>query len=250
MYSKYPISLVVSDIEGCLSDGKGIQLDLATLNKIQNFNICSKCSNHPPLTLCSGRSQPFVEAFSQILAVTNPCICENGAILYDPISDQSVIHPAISEVHYQNIKELRRLLEKDIKREIPHKIEPGKEICISINPEGSPEQYENQVIILYEKLSLYVDHTYFEITHSASAVDITPRDINKGAGLKLLCDYNNIPQKNILGIGDTIGDLPFLRLVGMTAVPANAHRQLVDMADYVSTESAAAGVLDILTTLT
>ena len=57
--------------------------------------------------------------------------------------------------------------------------EPGKEICISLNP---PNQMSIEDLNKEAKRKLKRYLEFLEITHSSSAVDITPKGINKASG--------------------------------------------------------------------
>lgn len=240
------IFLIISDIEGCISPNKGQPLALDALAQIQAHNKLAQSGKAIPLTLCSGRPQPFIEAFVQMLAVSWPCICENGAFLYDPVSDRLLRHPDITDEHIYNLKELKFLLEKEVQLKVPHRIEPGKEICISLNPFAEPKDYGTHIRKLFEQVSQYVNPELFFIAHSASAVDITPKGIDKAAGIKFLSEVMNISLEQMLGIGDTKGDLPFLRIVGFSAAPNNAHEVVRNKVNYVSPYVHAYGVVDII----
>ena len=244
--NKAKISLIVCDIEGCISPGKGRPLDLTPLTQIKRHNQCAQKGEAIPLILCSGRPQPFIEAFAQMLDVTWPCICENGAFLYDLRTDRLIRHPDITKEHIQDLKELKSLLEFEVQPKIPHKIEPGKEICISLNPIAEPENYSAKIKKLFEQVSQYVNPELFFITHSASAVDITPKGIDKAAGLHFLSEQMDIPLEQMLGIGDTAGDLSFLRIVGCSAAPSNANEVVHKEVDYVSSQPHAYGVFEII----
>jgi len=241
-----PPQLIVSDIEGCISPAKGHPLELDSLARLQAYNRHSAASGLPPLTLCSGRPQPFVEAFAQMLAVRAPCVCENGALLFDPRADVWLLHPAITSGHLERLAELKTRLERDVAVLIPHRREPGKEVCISLNPIAPPDEYADRIHGLYEALSAYVDSEFFEMTHSASAVDITPKGIDKGAGVRFLSERMGVPLAAMLGIGDTRGDLPFLRLLGATAAPANGQVELDEVISYKAGRPSAGGVCEIL----
>ena len=250
MKSSKTISIIISDIEGCISPNKGEPLALDALAQIQGHNRLAESGKAPPLTLCSGRSQPFVEAFAQMLAVTQPCICENGAVLYDPPTDRLLRHPGITDETIRNLKELYSLLENEIQVKSPHRVEPGKEICISLNPVADPKDYHKYLKELFEYVSQYVDTRLFSIVHSASAVDITPKGIDKAAGVRFLSEITDIPLQQMLGIGDSPGDLPLLRLVGYSAAPANASRIVCGEVTYVSTYAHAYGLVDIISKAT
>ena len=243
------IRLIVSDIEGCLSSGKGLFLDLGTLQRIQEYNQQANKGANSPLALCTGRSQPFAEAFCQMLGIVMPCVCENGAFIYDPVRDISVRNPAITERHIAAQKEFVRVLESGLAKEYPHRREPGKEICISLNPDVSKEYYAEEIPRLYEQVKNFIDPALFAVTHSASAVDITPAGIDKASGIRFLAELTGIPLQEMAGIGDTIGDLPFLKITGISAAPANCTAVIRDSVDYVSQKSAAEGVVDIITCL-
>jgi len=243
------IHLIVSDIEGCLSRGKGLPLDLGTLQRIQQYNQQAYKGTNSPLALCTGRSQPFTEVFCQMLGIVMPCVCENGALIYDPVRDVSIRNPAITERHIAAQKEFVRVLESSLAREYPHRREPGKEICISLNPETPKEQYAEEIPRLYEQIRKLIDPSLFAITHSASAVDITPAGIDKASGARFLAELTGIPLNEMAGIGDTVGDLPFLKITGLSAAPANCTSVIRNSVDYVSQKPAAEGVLDIISCL-
>lgn len=244
-----PIRLIVSDIEGCISAGKGLILDLDTLQIIQEYNQSANNRTNIPLALCTGRSQPFAEAFCQMLGIVMPCVCENGAFIYDPVRDVSIRNPAITARHIAAQKEFVGTLESKIAKEHPYRREPGKEICISLNPDVSKEHYAEEIPRLYEQVKSVIDSTLFTVTHSASAVDITPAGIDKASGVRFLAELTGIHLQEMAGIGDTIGDLPFLKITGMSAAPANCTAVIRDSVDYVSQKSAAEGVIDIITRL-
>lgn len=250
MLNKTKISLIVCDIEGCISPGKGRPLGFTPLTQIEMHNQRAQKGDAIPLILCSGRPQPFIEAFAQMLGVNWPCICENGAFLYDLDTDRSIRHPDITKEHIQDLKVLKNLLEFEVQPKIPHKVEPGKEICISLNPIAEPKNYSAKIKKLFEQVSHYVDSELFFITHSASAVDITPKGIDKAAGLHFLSEQMDIPLEQMFGIGDAAGDLPFLRIVGCSAAPANANEVVYKEVDYVSSQPHAYGVFEIISKIT
>ena len=239
-------SLIVCDIEGCLSPGKGYPLNLTALAEIQDHNRRARAGNEIPLVLCTGRPQAFVEVFCQILDVHLPCVCENGAFLYDSREDRMLRNPNITGAQIDALEELSLFLETVIMDVLPHRREPGKEICISLNPEAPPEYYADRIGLLFERVRANVSPELFTVTHSASAVDITPRGIDKASGVRFLSDMLNVPPEEMLGIGDSTGDMPFLMITGLAAAPSNASESVKAMVDYASTQPESLGVLDIL----
>jgi hydroxymethylpyrimidine pyrophosphatase-like HAD family hydrolase len=79
-----------------------------------------------------------------------------------------------------------------------------------------------------------------------TSVDIVLDGIDKGAGVEWLARETGIPLAHIAGIGDSSGDLPFLRRVGSSAAPANATDDVKRATQYVSPFENGRGVVDIL----
>lgn len=232
--------LFLFDIEGCLSLGKGKALSLEPLSKIKDI-ISSNLNSG--FALCTGRSQPFVEVFCQLLGITLPCVCENGAYLYDPLTDEVYINPLISRKRMLLIKGITSFLESNLDGEVNYKIEPGKDICVSLNPKVKNDK---AIFLLYDEVVKVIDLGSFNVTHSASAVDITPVGIDKASGVQFLSSYIKVDFKDMIGVGDTKGDLPFLQLVGKSAAPANATEDVKKVVDFIAPSDEAYGALEII----
>ena len=81
---------------------------------------------------------------------------------------------------------------------------------------------------------------------SVSCVDVTPAGIDKGAGARWVSAQTGIALAAMGGIGDSISDLAFLRLVARSGAPANASPAVRRAVERVSAESNGAGVIDLL----
>jgi len=239
------IDLIVSDIDGCLTSGKAEPLDLARLEDLRCYNRSTVDTGLPPLSLCTGRPQPYVEVFCQILSIQHPCICENGALLYDPQKDCTIYHPDIDPELASSINTLKTLLIENVSPILPFTIEPGKDICLSINPAHNSHA-ASSVTELFEIVTNLATDFNVNVTHSKSAVDITPKGIDKGAGLAFLSTYVGVPTSRIAGIGDSAGDRPFLSIAKYSAAPANADTEIKSIVDYASHLAHLAGVIDII----
>jgi hydroxymethylpyrimidine pyrophosphatase-like HAD family hydrolase len=235
-------NLIVCDIEGCLSPAKGERLSLLDLHALQLALLEPDALS---FVLCTGRPQPFVEAYSQMLGLQKASVAENGAYLFDPVKDRIILNPLMSEQQLLDIRYMKQHL-ADLIPGVEFRVEPGKEVCISLNPVGNLENYPEEVVTLYERVRNGLSDKSVFITHSASAVDITPNGIDKGSGVKFLAEYLDMDLSQMLGIGDTQGDMPFLELVGQSAAPANATGVVRQYVDYVSSHKDAAGVVDIV----
>ena len=229
----------IVDIDGCITAGKGHSMDLSLLADLTTL-IRTKRLN---FFLCTGRSAPYAEAITQLLSLSQTCICENGAYLYHPKSDGIEYHPLITaEVLTALIKVRQRLLAPEFKQVA--RFELGKEICLSFNP------INGTVYPLYQTIKAHLEKEclldVLSIQHSNSAVDITPKGIDKGSSLRLLAQDKGFSLDSVIAIGDSEGDLPFMKLAGFSACPSNASNACKLQAAYISRFNSTAGVIDII----
>lgn len=238
------IKLIVCDIEGCLTPGKGKPLNLDALAAIKQYNRESKKQAQvPPITLCTGRSLPYVEAMMQAIDGYIPAISENGAGLYYPAEDDYRIHPLITPQTKKQMAEAKNVIHEEIINNFNAKFEWGKDFVISVNP-PSDISIEEFFKIVHDNLKMH--NIDLNVTHSASAVDITPKGIDKFSGLKLLLEKLQLDSEDVAGIGDTRGDFPVLKNVGFSAAPNNATDEVKQIVNYVSDYENGNGVVDII----
>ena len=236
-------TLVVCDIDGCLNSGKLEPLDLPVLSAISK-RISSLRDQQVGFTLCTGRPQPYAEAFSKILGITLPVICENGALLYHPEQDRSDVF--VDDWQIEGIRQLERALKNLPWYGNGMELEPGKVASLSLS--GSKilnmthRQLDEKTAELKEQFTIYPQAW----THSSTAIDVTPQGIDKGTGLDRMQASIGFEQGQLIGIGDSSGDLPFLSRVTRIYCPANAAQCVLDIADVVAQSVFAGGVLKLL----
>src|SRR5947209_12603323 len=245
------IKLVVSDIEGCLNLNEHTY-DLEALSWMKAANKLAREDNPIPfITVCSGRQHAFVEAISKIISSTLPVVFENGCGLYFPthsLYEEYAWHPLLSqpEVLSQFMRVRQKITEEVIASNQARRV-PGKEMMLSLHP-VPPIEVEQVYSIVTEIVAK--SQLVASITRSASAVDITPPGIDKAAGVRWLLDTleGALPVKlaNVAGVGDSDGDLSFLRIVGFSAAPANASEHVKSLVDYCSSWADGRGVADVI----
>jgi hypothetical protein len=244
------IKEVVVDIEGCLTTNKKQPIDTGTLSKIHAYCELARRGERPPIVLCTGRPQPYAEAIIQTLDAFFPgfpSVVENGCFLYDPVDDVLIPNPAIVGKE-KDLRAVRDFLVGRLVATRLAKIEPGKELCISLNPflgQTVEELFRLTLATLSEEMKALVF-----ITHSSSAVDITPKGVDKASGLEFLSRRTGITFAEMIGIGDTAGDFPMLELVGHPACPGNAKPEVIELVKrrggYVAEAPNTGGVWEIL----
>lgn len=80
--------------------------------------------------------------------------------------------------------------------------------------------------ILFDKYSVMRSHPH--------QLEMMPKGVDKGYGLSELAAYLNIPQANVLAVGDEENDLAMLKWAGEAAVMANGRPDVKEVATYIT----------------
>jgi HAD superfamily hydrolase (TIGR01484 family) len=64
-------------------------------------------------------------------------------------------------------------------------------------------------------------------------IHITNKNVSKGEGVKYVKNILNIKTEEVLGVGDSIGDLPMLNECGIKVAMGNAEQELKTRADLI-----------------
>ena len=238
------IRLLAVDVDGCMTRGEGQPVDLDILRRVQDFNNMSKSDKTvPAVTLCTGRQQPFVDLMCQTIGAYTPAIFENGGGLYVPETYSFIFHPSITPELKERIFDFKRLVEKKMVSKRIAKIQPGKEVSLSIYPcEGcSMDDLRRQ---LEELLDEFGSDLYLDI--STMCINVLVPGITKGSGIEMLAGYLKMDPMEMGAVGDMPGDLYSLRAVGFAACPANAVEEVKKIAHFVAPHENGRGVLSII----
>ena len=238
------IHLIVLDIDGVVSDGEAQPLDLKLFARLGAMNQAARSDpKRPSVTFCTGRPAPYLEVMLQAIDGNLPGVYENGVGIYDPAEYQFISLPQIDQ-YLNGFGEITSRIEKTLVQDNIVYFQPGKNHSLTIFPVDPTRVQELKELTtqVLGPLSEQVDLAY-----STSCLNILPRGVDKGKGLSFLADKINIPLENMLGIGDSDVDLPFLKLVGNSAAPSNANSSVKEIVEYVAEEPTSEGVREILT---
>lgn len=242
MSDKYPIKLIVFDIDGVLTDGETKALDLDLLSDLAQMNQHARREpSGVAVTLCTGRPAQYVELMLQAIDGHLPGIFENGAGLYVPETYRFLPNPTLSDGAV--ISAVRRRLEETIVSTGEAYFQPGKEYSITLFPNDP----DNIGKLLVQTADVLGDlHLKVDLVYSTSCLNILPKGIDKGNGIRFLSDRTGYRPEEMLGVGDSDVDLQFLSLVGHSAAPVNANPEIKKAVEYVSPFRTSHGVRDIL----
>lgn len=238
------IKLFVTDIDGCLAEPyEPYDLDgLATLRRTtQDARALREEGPSPALSICSGRSYPYVEAITQALDVTTPVLFEAGGGRYDPVAAQTTWSPELTDDADAKLNAVERwfLMEcipgtklslDHAKRTQTGVVSPDVEEILALRPRT--EQF-----VAEEAPGLHVFSTDI-------SVDVVPPGITKRDGLEWLADDLAVDLDEIAYIGDADSDLEALEAVGVSFAPTNADAVVRERVDHVTTGAVIEGTLE------
>ncbi|MCZ6528947.1 MAG: HAD family hydrolase [Chloroflexi bacterium] len=237
------IRLIVLDIDGVVSSGEAQPLDLDLFSQLGEMNRSARSDlDRPAITFCTGRPAPYLEAMLQAIDGHLPGVYENGAGIYVPADYRFMPLPELGEF-LRGFPQVTSRLEATLVREEIAYIQPGKHHSLTLFAHDPSRTLELRDLTTQAlgPLSERVDLVY-----STSCLNVLPRGVDKGKGLTHLAGMVEIPLGNMLGVGDSDVDLPFLRLVGHSGAPANANSNVKDLVEYISMDATTEGVRDIL----
>ena len=238
------IQLAVVDVDGCLTPGEARDWNWQALQAICKLNRKARRGEGlPAVTLCTGRQEPYVEVLMQAIGAHVPGIFENGCGLYFPETYRFSLHPSITASTREALGDLKAAVQRQVVSSGMGYFQPGKEASLTLYPlPGTPVRELLRAV--RHARSPY--DSLFEVQASVTCVDVTPIDIDKGAGLRWLSSETGISIARMGGIGDSPSDLPFLRIVGLSAAPTNAAPDVRAAVGHVSLLEDGDAVVDIL----
>jgi len=238
------LRLVVIDVDGCLTPGEGQPWNFEALKYIAQLNRRAQQDvTQLAVTLCTGRQEPYVEVMMQAIDAHLPGIYENGGGLYFPREYRFVENPLITPAIREALLEIKTVLRQEVVETGLGHFQPGKEVSLTLYPLGQVSVHQ---LYLATTKALETCNAGYIAQASVSCVDITPKGVDKGAGVRWLSREMGIPLAQIGGIGDSASDLKFLSIIGRSAAPSNAADEVKASVDYVSPYEDGDGVVDIL----
>jgi len=214
--------------------------------RLQRYNAEAPGRGGAPLTLCSGRPEPYVEAMCQVLDVRVPALFESGAGMYDHLERRFSAHALITQTGLEALREFEGRVVREILGEFGAYLEPGNIFTstIMMHEAGPLERLGG----MFAALEALIEEAGYPLVvdHGRTCANILHRGVDKGAGFAWLCEKLGIAPGHIAAIGDAEGDLPLLAAAGWSAAPANAVPRVKELVDYVSPAPGADGVVDIL----
>jgi Cof subfamily protein (haloacid dehalogenase superfamily) len=242
--------LVATDIDGTLIHTDGT-LSARTVSVLSALPV--------PAVLVTGRPVRWLRQLYDQMPEPLPAICANGAVVYDPDTDEILrAEPLSVEMLLDVTKRLREAV-PDVALAV--EVEDGRsfryEEAWPVRWEGehrlvrvlaTPEELTSvpAVKLLVRSATYQPDEFYTLVsetlgdvataTHSSSTalVEISAAGVTKAAGLAWLCAREGIAAEDVLAFGDMPNDVPMLSWAGHSVAMGNAHPAVREVADEVT----------------
>lgn len=235
------IKLFITDLDGCLSRPFHTP-DWELISEIRKLNNLSKTDEAvPPLSICSGRPLPYVEAVAQWMDIRLPVVFESAG-LYKLATNDIEVAPIFDDEAQKEVSELKAWLRKEI---IPR--HEGMELEFSKLMDAGLIHIDQQVIdAVYPDIVDYVTAAYerFEAHKTEVSVNIIMKENNKRNGITMLCNALDLKPAEVAYIGDSSGDIPGLKFTGHPFAPKNAIDEVKEVAKVTEAHTTAA-VLEV-----
>lgn len=254
--SKY--QLIALDMDGTLLNSKK-EISGADIQMIKKAADAGKY-----VVLNTGRGLSELRDYADRIPGLRYMNCTSGAMVYDwaeqniiysnPLSAdviQKIIEIAEQEDTMIHFLSLESFVQKDQWENMAHyQMKVYKEMfrTVAIKPENIRAFYDADPFPM-EKLNIYhtsaesrartekrikeagldVAMVYSEIT----SLEISAKGVDKGVGLKKLCEYLNIPIESAIAVGDADNDLGALKTAGLAIAMGNAKENVKNMADII-----------------
>ncbi len=255
-----PVRLAAIDLDGTLLRSDG------TLSKRTKAAARAAAAAGIELVLVTARGPRTVGDIAAELEIRGEAICSNGAIVLDlatrRIRKLREIETAVALELVQALRERLPGILFAVEREsFAH--EPGF-AAWNVTPPAGTRVAAAEELLERPPTKLILRHAEHEVEAIAAVardlagqrasvsvsgdwvVEVSPAGVNKAAALAELCDELGIDAAEVVAFGDHLNDLPMLSWAGAGVAVANAHPEVIDLADEVTAANDDDGVALVL----
>ena len=255
-----PVRLAAIDLDGTLlrSDGTISARSRSAITQARGAGIA--------VVIVTARGPANITAVARDAGISGRAICSNGAIVVDVESGEILSERLLeTEVACRLVHDLRRHV-PGILFAVEHEAfahEPGFSAWDWTPPEGT--RVADAIELLADPASkLILRHAGHEVEAIAAvarglagdgatvvpsggqAVEVTAAGVNKAAALAEIADELGIEPADVVAFGDYPNDVAMLAWAGLGVAVANAHAEVLAIADEVTASNDEDGVALVL----
>ena len=265
MIAPHDVRLVATDLDGTLlrSDGTISARTRETLARVQATGVI--------VVLVTARPPRTVRKIAAMAGISGLAICCNGALVYDLAAHALVHHvPLVADTAAHLVRALRGVtpgVQFAVETGATFGQEPEYVSLHPVIPPDLPREADALTLVAGGVTKLIAQHPTLPlpvllqlahgiagnaatVTHSGAAfVEISAAGVTKATTLAMLCAERGFAAGNVIAFGDMPNDLPMLVWAGQSYAVANAHADILAVANAIAPTNDADGVavaLDML----
>lgn len=213
---------LVIDIDGTLTDEQR-RLDLRAAAAIRELTV--------PVILASGNVLCFLKCAAKLIGTSDIMIAENGGVV--SMGFDGPVHVSGDKAR---CREVLGILGEYFDLEELDGVERISEVALRRNFDMDAVR---QVLVDGSIRGI-------ELVDTGFAVHIKTVDVNKGTALVEVAKLMGLDIGDFVAIGDSVNDVEMIRVAGLGVAVGNAHPDLKDAADLITTCQYGAGVVEAL----
>ncbi len=262
--------LVVSDVDGTLLQA-GFGIPKANIDAVEHY-----VGKGGLFTVATGRGVQSVRRYIDWITLSAPAILYNGALIYDYDKESVLYVKTLDSAVLEIVKDILKAF-PDIGVELH-----GVENLTLVNANEETERHTAEHHLPYVladvetvqgawckvlfaaseqralQLQNFIDdrkkthqsyNAFQFIRTSNKFMEIIPKNVNKGTGLKQLAEMLGIEMIDTVAIGDYYNDMDMLSVAGFKVAVANAPMDVRSKADRTVASCLEGGVAELLESL-
>lgn len=210
-------NVLAADYDGTLAHAG--QVDAITLQAIERLRASGRLA-----ILVTGREVENLKHIFARLDLFDVVVAENGAVLYDPLTD--TVKPLHKQLPHRFVDELRRR---------------GTPVSVGHVIVSSREPHDLVILDVIKDLGLEL-----EIIFNKGAVMVLPSGANKATGLDAALRERGLQRERAVAIADAENDHTLLRFCGCAVAVSNALPSVKKAAHLVTRSPCGAGVVELI----
>lgn len=208
------------------------------------------------VTISTGRMYRSALAIAKELDLKSPLITYQGALIKDPVSEQTIVHRPLPmqqaleviDLGYQrgypiNVYVNDNLYIDHITPEAEHYARTSE---VPLNPVGDLRKFlrEEPTKVLFIGHNEELDDFHLELQEKYPQLHITKSKsyylevmhplATKGHALQYLAAILDIPMEQVIAIGDSYNDVDMINAAGLGVAMGNSWDKVKEIADYVT----------------
>lgn len=243
------IKMVVSDFDMTLINYKDgfNEYQISVLKQLKDRGFI--------FTLVTGRNVSFFDMFPELLMFTDYIISSNGAAIYDVNNNKYLYNSCINNNSFEQLVDIGIVNNYTfVIYELSNIFKYGnlKELK-SINFDKKRQYFSEQIVFYVEnnRMDKFIETinefndvvvNNFNKKSFRCSFDINNKDVSKGNGISLLCDYLNINVDEVIAFGDGENDVSMFKIIDKCVCVDNACDVLKSMANEITLSCSENGV--------